>query len=106
MASTLDIDDALIIFFGSEQGMYSHALLAIFMVCRRPESRATLKMFQLLVLLLQLGTALAFRYKITSSPSGNTKCLKSVFAADMTIKGKLKVTADRGTIDFTVIYKV
>ena len=63
-------------------------------------------MIHFLVLLLQIGTALAFRYKITSSPSGNTKCLKSVFAADMTIKGKLKVTADRGTLDFTVILYV
>jgi hypothetical protein len=57
----------------------------------------------LLLFLLQIGAGIAFRFKTTASPSGSRKCLKSVFAADMTIKGKLKVTADRGSMDFTVL---
>jgi hypothetical protein len=66
------------------------------------EELGSLQMYFLLLLILQIGTGLAFRYKVTGSPKGTRKCFKSVFAADNVINGKLHVTATDGESDFVV----
>ena len=59
-------------------------------------------MYFLLLLILQIGNCLAFRYKVIGSPHGTRRCLKTVFAADNVVLGKLKVDASDGEIEFVV----
>lgn len=66
------------------------------------EELGSLQMYFLFLLILQIKTGLAFRYKVTGTPQGTRKCLKSVFAADNVIRGKLLVTATDGESDFVV----